>query len=115
MTAATERAILAHLQDQAKHRDSQHDDLKGVVESTRSEVMALGSRMDLREQHCNHLHVAARDRLDVIEDTAEATGQREIVQLRGSIDTWKGRAWSVFASLLLAGVVGLATYYFSTG
>jgi hypothetical protein len=115
MTAATERAILAHLEEQAKHRDSQHSDLKGVVESTRSEVMSLGRRMDLREQHSDHLHAAHGSRLDAIEDTAEATGARELVQLTTTIDTWKGRLWSVFAALLLAGVVALVTHYVSTG
>lgn len=115
MTAATERAILSLLQDQAEHRDSQHTDLKGIVESTRSEVIDLGARMDLREQHSDHIHASHDGRIDALEDSAEATGARELVTLNATIDTWKGRAWGVFSALLLAGLVGLLTYYLSAG
>ena len=89
---------------------------------TRAEVAELSTAFLLHEQNDHNVHRAHDERIDTLEDAADATGRHEIIRLGEEkktlikiIDTWKGRVWGIMAALLLAGLTGLVTHWLSMG
>ena len=102
------------------------------VESVKEEQAKLSTSFALHVQSDDHVHEAQGARISTLEDRADASGAHNITALEKALgaekaekeeareahkkaaEKWKGRAWAIFATLLLAGCTGLVTHWLST-
>lgn len=113
-----------------------HGELIGIARKTYDGMSDLTKRFELHVKDDDHEHEtsratsdAQRARLDVLENKAEQSGAHDITELQQRLteekrrrdseraksfaaeQRWKGRAWAIFAALLMSAVSAGAGAY----
>lgn len=82
-----------------------------------AELGKISKQLAVSEERVRVLH----ERIDRLEQRAEASGEHKAIQLQAQIDKrdadaekWRARVWSIIAVLLTSAIVGLITHWLST-
>jgi uncharacterized protein Yka (UPF0111/DUF47 family) len=128
MTAADSTKVIELLREDRKQREKRDTDFREMlgqnleaIQSTREDVQALSTRLELHQKDDDHTHSILGARLEHLEDRADATGRHDLAQLEQqlarrdeSIGKWRDRVWSIVATFLTTATIALVSYYIAT-
>ena len=114
MNTAALSVILPRIQETIDMPPSMHPEDRAFLIR---ELGKISSVLAVSEERVKQLEA----RLEKLEDSADATGQHQLVSLQNEIikrdqvaAVWKGRVWSIAAVVLTSAFVGLITHWLAT-